>query len=286
MLFLLTLFLSFISVIFAYTNSSSSETSSDTCASLYYQCGGLNWEGSTCCSIGTCVKHNDYYWQCQEDDATLTSTYIESDYSINFNETDADSDSSSETGYDYEYGFHVYTNSTGSYTNGSSSATTADVISTTADVISTSPENDNCVGLDYQCGGIGWAGPTCCSVGTCVESNEHYWKCSGDETISSLTTTLEDEEDYVTVYIKKFVTITTDVYTTLSIDAEGSTSELAYTSTNKITMTLTTSIRGNNTVTSSYNNYPPVATSNSYYESSLDGVSATNNNSTYVTTAY
>ncbi|ODV63992.1 glycoside hydrolase family 45 protein [Ascoidea rubescens DSM 1968] len=38
---------------------------SEDCAKLYYQCGGINWTGPTCCENGyTCYSHNDYYHQC------------------------------------------------------------------------------------------------------------------------------------------------------------------------------------------------------------------------------
>ncbi|GMG40706.1 unnamed protein product [Ambrosiozyma monospora] len=34
-------------------------------ASLYYQCGGINWTGATACAEGaTCYSQNDYYYQC------------------------------------------------------------------------------------------------------------------------------------------------------------------------------------------------------------------------------
>ncbi|GME85767.1 unnamed protein product [Ambrosiozyma monospora] len=34
-------------------------------ASLYYQCGGINWTGATACVEGaTCYSQNDYYYQC------------------------------------------------------------------------------------------------------------------------------------------------------------------------------------------------------------------------------
>lgn len=35
------------------------------CASTWGQCGGQGWTGATCCASGsTCVKSNDYYYQC------------------------------------------------------------------------------------------------------------------------------------------------------------------------------------------------------------------------------
>ncbi|KAK4034079.1 hypothetical protein C8A01DRAFT_39454 [Parachaetomium inaequale] len=35
----------------------------------------------------------------------------------------------------------------------------------------------SCSGLWGQCGGQGWAGPTCCSQGTCKASNQWYSQC-------------------------------------------------------------------------------------------------------------
>ena len=35
------------------------------CAATYEQCGGLDWEGATCCVHGTaCVAQNAFYSQC------------------------------------------------------------------------------------------------------------------------------------------------------------------------------------------------------------------------------
>lgn len=35
-----------------------------TCSSLYGQCGGIGWTGSTCCTQSTCKYSNDWYSQC------------------------------------------------------------------------------------------------------------------------------------------------------------------------------------------------------------------------------
>ncbi|KKK21355.1 endo-1,4-beta-xylanase [Aspergillus rambellii] len=38
---------------------------SESCASIYAQCGGLGWKGATCCASGsTCTYSNAYYSQC------------------------------------------------------------------------------------------------------------------------------------------------------------------------------------------------------------------------------
>ncbi|KAI8132779.1 hypothetical protein DS838_001875 [Geotrichum bryndzae] len=42
-----------------------------SCAPLYYQCGGENWNGTTCCEAGSyCKAQNSYYHQCVADEAT------------------------------------------------------------------------------------------------------------------------------------------------------------------------------------------------------------------------
>jgi hypothetical protein len=46
--------------------------SDSACASAYYQCGGINWTGATCCETGfSCIVQNDYYSQCLEDTDNL-----------------------------------------------------------------------------------------------------------------------------------------------------------------------------------------------------------------------
>lgn len=39
------------------------------------------------------------------------------------------------------------------------------------------PSGGNCAALWAQCGGQGWTGPTCCTSGTCVKSNDWYAQC-------------------------------------------------------------------------------------------------------------
>ncbi|KAH7306015.1 glycosyl hydrolase family 61-domain-containing protein [Stachybotrys elegans] len=41
----------------------------------------------------------------------------------------------------------------------------------------TSPPSGNCAPMYGQCGGQGWNGPTCCSAGRCVASNDFYSQC-------------------------------------------------------------------------------------------------------------
>jgi hypothetical protein len=41
------------------------QSAATSCAAVYYQCGGLNWTGATCCASGsTCQYQNEYYSQC------------------------------------------------------------------------------------------------------------------------------------------------------------------------------------------------------------------------------
>ncbi|KAL7920752.1 glycoside hydrolase family 11 protein [Trichoderma austrokoningii] len=37
---------------------------SGSCSALYGQCGGIGWNGPTCCSSGSCKESNSYYSQC------------------------------------------------------------------------------------------------------------------------------------------------------------------------------------------------------------------------------
>lgn len=42
----------------------------DSCAARFYQCGGVNWTGATCCEAGSsCKSQNPYYFQCVASDA-------------------------------------------------------------------------------------------------------------------------------------------------------------------------------------------------------------------------
>jgi hypothetical protein len=41
------------------------QSAASSCAAAYYQCGGLNWTGATCCASGsTCQYQNEFYSQC------------------------------------------------------------------------------------------------------------------------------------------------------------------------------------------------------------------------------
>jgi hypothetical protein len=42
----------------------SAQSAAGSCSALYYQCGGLNWTGPTCCTASTCQFQNPYYSQC------------------------------------------------------------------------------------------------------------------------------------------------------------------------------------------------------------------------------
>ncbi|KAH6611731.1 glycoside hydrolase family 6 protein [Chaetomium sp. MPI-SDFR-AT-0129] len=45
------------------------------CGSQWSQCGGNGWQGATCCQSGsTCVKQNDWYFQCIPGAAATTTT--------------------------------------------------------------------------------------------------------------------------------------------------------------------------------------------------------------------
>lgn len=46
------------------SSSSSAGGGGGTCSAIYGQCGGIGWNGPTCCSSGTCKASNSYYSQC------------------------------------------------------------------------------------------------------------------------------------------------------------------------------------------------------------------------------
>jgi endo-1,4-beta-xylanase len=48
------------------TTFSTSTTSAGTgpCSGMWGQCGGIGWNGPTCCSAGTCKYQHEYYSQC------------------------------------------------------------------------------------------------------------------------------------------------------------------------------------------------------------------------------
>ncbi|KAF5102768.1 hypothetical protein D0Z00_000260 [Geotrichum galactomycetum] len=57
------------------------------CNSLYYQCGGINWNGTTCCEAGSyCKVQNPYYHQCVADVTTNNNT-LSTPYATSLNNT-------------------------------------------------------------------------------------------------------------------------------------------------------------------------------------------------------
>jgi len=42
-----------------------SNSENGNCAGIWGQCGGINYQGPTCCSEGTCKEMNEYFHQCQ-----------------------------------------------------------------------------------------------------------------------------------------------------------------------------------------------------------------------------
>ncbi|UKZ55831.1 hypothetical protein TrVGV298_009655 [Trichoderma virens] len=46
------------------TSAAGSGPTGGGCSALYGQCGGIGWQGPTCCSSGTCKVGNAYYSQC------------------------------------------------------------------------------------------------------------------------------------------------------------------------------------------------------------------------------
>ncbi|ODV62573.1 uncharacterized protein ASCRUDRAFT_74929 [Ascoidea rubescens DSM 1968] len=84
MLFAKSLFLSSLLSLTSLATCQSNSTTDSTCVPLYYQCGGINWTGSTCCSSGSCIEQNEYYWQCvdvsDESEASAEINYATYNY--------------------------------------------------------------------------------------------------------------------------------------------------------------------------------------------------------------
>ena len=65
----------------------------------------------------------------------------------------------------------------GTATGGSTPPPSGSSTSSAPPTGSTGTGSGTCSALYGQCGGIGWTGPTCCSSGTCKESNSYYSQC-------------------------------------------------------------------------------------------------------------
>ncbi|KAK6530042.1 hypothetical protein TWF694_003416 [Orbilia ellipsospora] len=61
---------------------------------------------------------------------------------------------------------------------GSTATTTTKATTTAAKTTTTAGgSSGSCAAIYYQCGGIGWTGPTCCASGTCTYGNDYYSQC-------------------------------------------------------------------------------------------------------------
>jgi len=70
-----------------------------------------------------------------------------------------------------------FSSGSSSITVGGSTTTSPSNTTTAPGGGSTPPPSGSCSALYGQCGGIGWAGATCCSSGTCKVSNSYYSQC-------------------------------------------------------------------------------------------------------------
>nr|CDS82541.1 glycoside hydrolase family 11 enzyme [uncultured eukaryote] len=77
-------------------------------------------------------------------------------------------------GYDSSGSSTITVGSAGSSGGGGGGGTTP---TTTSPGSGSTGTSGSCSALYGQCGGIGWAGPTCCSSGSCKESNSYYSQC-------------------------------------------------------------------------------------------------------------
>ncbi|GMG27148.1 unnamed protein product [Ambrosiozyma monospora] len=68
-------------------------------ASLYYQCGGINWTGATACAEGaTCYSQNDYYYQCIATENVPSATAASAASAAAATTTTAEASSSADSG--------------------------------------------------------------------------------------------------------------------------------------------------------------------------------------------
>lgn len=139
----------------AVTTSSPTEGDSGTCSSVWKQCGGVNWDGPTCCESGlVCNYQNKWYSQCIPSSEPTRQP------------TDP---------------------TTSSPTQGSTASPTRSPTDEITTSKPTASPDTSCASLWDQCGGENHNGPTCCEgTAVCNYQNQWYSQCvpSDDENIN------------------------------------------------------------------------------------------------------
>ncbi|EXJ83765.1 hypothetical protein A1O1_07392 [Capronia coronata CBS 617.96] len=164
----------------------SSRAAAQGCSTVYGQCGGTEWTGSTCCATGSsCQYMNDFYSQCLPylGNPDCSATYGQCGGIGWTGPSCCQSDWTCQYDNDYysECRIPVDTSSP------TSAASTTTATSTTS---STSTATTPCATNWGQCGGINWVGSTCCTDDwPCAYSNDYYWQCIPPPPASELSST-------------------------------------------------------------------------------------------------
>ncbi len=166
--------------------NTTSAIASATCNSLYYQCGGINFSGASCCQgTATCHSENPYYYQCVEP-------------------TQAPSSASSSSNDTLAISVAIKEISTSSLALSSFQTTTS----------------ASAAALYGQCGGSNWNGPTVCKTGSCVSQNDYFYQCI-ETTVSSIDTT-GSSNSAETTFSLGFSSSFEEAYTIASNDTSSS----------------------------------------------------------------
>lgn len=151
----------------ALSVGATSALAADSCAKLYYQCGGRNWDGPTCCESGSkCQIQNEWYHQCVYDPTPQATTSV----------SDPCNDSQSKYPCANWYG-----QCGGNNWEGTNCCAIGSVCAFSNEFYSQcipKPNSGPCQSIYGQCGGQGFSGATCCQEGTeCVKDSEYYSQC-------------------------------------------------------------------------------------------------------------
>lgn len=155
------------SFIFVLSATTIPVLAADSCAKIYYQCGGKNWNGPTCCESGSrCQEQNEWYYQCVYDPSPQPTSSI----------------SASQVLPEPKYPCaNWYGQCGGRNWDGTNCCAIGSVCTVQNDYYSQcvpKPYQGPCQQIYGQCGGNGFTGATCCQEGTeCVKDSDYYSQC-------------------------------------------------------------------------------------------------------------
>ncbi|ODV63994.1 glycoside hydrolase family 45 protein [Ascoidea rubescens DSM 1968] len=166
----------------------------EQCASLYGQCGGLNWNGPNCCTGGyLCSSQNPYYHQCTPIKTTTATSTATAPTIITLPTT-------TNPVFDDSECAALWGQCGGRSWNGPTCCQDSYPCQSVNDYYyqcTTSVNTDTqCASSYAQCGGVNWNGPTCCHhPHTCQYVNNYYHQCTSTlrspKTTTTSATTLE-----------------------------------------------------------------------------------------------